>query len=72
MAAPGRPAAARPEVIKAIPIRHWGRRLSAAIVLYLAAALIVSFIKSPNVDWPTVFEYMFKPLTLRALALTVE
>jgi polar amino acid transport system permease protein len=73
VAAAGGPAAAtRPEAIKAIPVRHWGRWLSAAIVLYLAAALIVSFIKSPNVDWPTVFDYMFKPLTLRALALTIE
>jgi len=71
-AAGGPPAAARPDVIKAIPVRHWGRWLSAAIVVYLVVALIFSFIKSPNVDWPTVFNYMFKPLTLRALALTIE
>jgi polar amino acid transport system permease protein len=71
--AAGVPAApSRPEAIKAIPVRHWGRWVSAAIVLYLAIALIVSFIKSPNVDWPTVFDYMLKPLTLRALALTIE
>ncbi len=73
MAAAGGPAAAgRPEAIKAIPVRHWGRWISAVIVVYLAIALIFSFIKSPNVDWPTVFDYMFKPLTLRALALTIE
>jgi His/Glu/Gln/Arg/opine family amino acid ABC transporter permease subunit len=73
MEAAGGPAAAsRPEAIKAIPVRHWGRWISAAIVVYLLAALIYSFIKSPNVDWATVGEYMFKPLTLRALALTIE
>ena len=52
MAAAGGPAAAaRPEAIKAIPVRHWGRWISAAIVIYLLVALIFSFIKSPNVDW---------------------
>jgi len=72
-AAAGGPAAAsRPEVIKAIPVRRWGRWLSAAVVVYLVTALLVSFIKSPNVDWPTVGEYMFKPLVLRALAVTIE
>ena len=71
-AAGGPAAAARPEAIKAIPVRHWGRWLSAVIVVYILVALIYSFIKSPNVDWATVGEYMFKPLTLRALALTIE
>jgi len=66
------PAAARPEAIKAIPIRHWGRWLGAAIVIYLVAALVYSFITNTNVDWATVWEYMFKPLTLRGLALTIE
>ncbi len=73
VAAAGGPAAAsRPEAIKAIPVRHWGRWISAIVVVYLVVALVYSFIKSPNVDWPTVFNYMFKPLTLRALALTIE
>jgi polar amino acid transport system permease protein len=66
------PAAGRPEAIKAIPIRHWGRWISAAIVIYLAAALVFSFIKNPNVDWPTVWDYMFSPITLRGLLLTIE
>ena len=48
---PGPAAAARPEAIKAIPVRHWGRWISAAIVVYLLVALIVSFVKNPNVDW---------------------
>ncbi len=72
-AAAGMPAAAaRPEAIKAIPVRHWGRWISAAIVLYLLVALLYSFIRSPNVDWATVWSYMFKPLTLIGLARTIE
>ena len=69
----GPPAAApsRPDVIKAIPVRHWGRWVSAAIVLYLLAALIFSFVKNPAVDWSTVGSYMFKPLVLKGLGLTI-
>jgi polar amino acid transport system permease protein len=66
------PASGRPEAIKAIPIRHWGRWISAAIVIYLVAALVYSFIKNPNVDWPTVWDYMFSSTTLRGLLLTIE
>jgi polar amino acid transport system permease protein len=73
MSAAGGPAAgSRPEAIKAIPVRHWGRWISAIIVVYLVVALAYSFIKSPTVDWPTVFNYMLKPLTLRALTITIE
>jgi len=41
-------------------------------VIYLVTALIYSFIKSPNVDWPVVGNYLFKPLVLRGVALTIE
>jgi polar amino acid transport system permease protein len=63
---------ARPEAIKAIPVRHWGRWLSAAIVVYLLAALLFSFIKNPVVDWTTVGNYLFKPLVLLGVARTIE
>jgi polar amino acid transport system permease protein len=70
---PAGPAApTRPEAIKAVPVRHWGRWISAAVVLFLLVALLYSFIRSPNVDWPTVWEYMFKPLTLYGLLRTIE
>jgi polar amino acid transport system permease protein len=68
----GPAASSRPEAIKAIPVRHWGRWISAAVVLFLLIALLYSFIRSPNVDWPTVWEYMFKPLTLYGLLRTIE
>jgi polar amino acid transport system permease protein len=41
-------------------------------VIYLVTALIYSFVKSPNVDWPTIGNYLFKPLVLRGVALTIE
>ncbi len=74
MAAAGGPAAAptRPEAIKAIPVRHWGRWIAAAIVVYLLIAIFVSFVKSPNINWSVVANYMFKPLVLWGLARTIE
>src|SRR5664279_1679118 len=61
-----------PAAIKAIPVRHWGRWISAVIVIYLVVALLYSFIKSPNVDWPTVGNFLFKPLVLRGVLATIE
>ena len=49
-----RTAAARPEVIKAIPIRHWGRWISAVIIVYVAIALLFSFPKNPNIEWHVI------------------
>ena len=66
------PANTRPEAIQAIPLRHWGRWISAVIVTYLVIALAYSFTKSPNVDWTTVGSYLFKPVVLGGVALTIE
>ena len=70
-AAGGPPAAARPDVVKAIPVRHWGRWLGAGIVIYLIVALLVSFIKNPNTDWSTVWTWLFKSYTLIGLEYTI-
>jgi len=61
-----------PEAIKAIPVRHWGRWVAAAIILYLAAALIVSLVRNPNVDVHTISQYLFRDLTLRGVVVTIE
>jgi len=66
------PAGTRPEAIKAIPVRHWGRWVSAVVVIYLVVAIIYSFAKNPITDWATVGNYLFKSLTLRGVALTIE
>jgi polar amino acid transport system permease protein len=65
------PATGRPEAIKAIPVRHWARWISAVVIIYLAVALIVSFTKNPNVEWRVVGQYLFASVTLRGVALTV-
>ena len=66
------PADTHPEAIKAIPIRHWGRWVSAVVVIYLVTALIYSFVKSPNIDWPVLGNYLFKPLVVGGAEVTIE
>jgi polar amino acid transport system permease protein len=63
---------ARPEAIKAIPIRHWGRWVASAVILYIFAALIYSLAKNHNLDWNTVGATMFKPIVLRGVVVTLE
>lgn len=62
---------ARPAPITAVPLRHPGRWISGGVVGILAAALILGFAQNPNLDWPTVGEYLFAPLTLQGLATTI-
>jgi polar amino acid transport system permease protein len=69
----GGPAAAgRPEAIKAIPVRHWGRWLSAAIVIYLVAALLYSLIRQPNVQFDVIWHWLFKPTVMHGIVNTIE
>lgn len=62
----------RPRLIRAVPIRHGGRWVSAAVLLFLAVALAWSLAHNPNVGWATIGEYLFKPLTLRGVLVTIE
>ena len=52
-------ATGRPEDIKAVPVRHPGRWVAAAIVLVIAAALIRSVVTNPRFQWGVVGEYLF-------------
>ena len=62
----------RPPDIKAIPVRHYGTWVFAVVVIYLAVAVLVSLAKNPNMEWNVVGEYLFKPLTLRGVVVTIE
>ena len=62
----------RPPDITAIPVRHYGTWAFAAVVIYIAVAVVVSLAKNPNMQWDVVGEYLFKPLTLRGVVVTIE
>ncbi len=63
--------AARPETIKAIPLRHYGRWISAAVIIYLGVALIFSFLKNPNTELSVIRQYLFTGLVLRGCVVTL-
>ncbi len=62
----------RPEAIKAIPLRHPWRWVSAIIVLALAAAALYTFAAAPGLDWRVVGKYIFFPQILRGVLVTLE
>jgi polar amino acid transport system permease protein len=62
----------RPEDIKAVPVRHWGRWVAAVIVLVIAASLIRSAINNPNFQWHTVGQYLFDPRVLHGVWVTIR
>jgi polar amino acid transport system permease protein len=64
--------AARPDEIKAVPVRHPGRWLAAAIVIILAVTLIHSAASNPRFGWSTVGNYLFDGRILHGLRITLE
>ena len=62
----------RPEAIKAIPLRHPWRWVSAIVVLALAAAALYTFATAPGLDWRVVGTYLFFPQILRGILVTLE
>jgi polar amino acid transport system permease protein len=61
-----------PEEIQAVPVRHPGRWIAAAIVALIAASLIRSAIENPNFEWDVVGDYLFDQRVLDGVVLTIE
>ncbi|HSC03334.1 MAG TPA: amino acid ABC transporter permease [Solirubrobacteraceae bacterium] len=66
----------RPEDIKAVPVRHPGRWIAAAIILVIAASIIRSVVTNtgPNkgFQWTWVGHYMFDSRILHGVVVTLE
>ncbi|QKV73853.1 amino acid ABC transporter permease [Amycolatopsis sp. Hca4] len=60
-----------PAELTTVPLRHWGRLVSAAIALTALIGLIGSLAKNPNVHWDIVGQYLFDGLVFRGLATTL-
>jgi polar amino acid transport system permease protein len=69
--ASGGPGAAATE-IDAIPVRHLGRWLAAAVIVLLGAALARSVATNPRFGWGIVGHYFFSDRVLRGLVVTLE
>ena len=70
-ALPAAEAARVPAVIKAIPVRHPWRWVSAAVVLAVAAAIAHAFAVSPYIRYGIIAKYQFSSEILSGLELTV-
>ena len=62
----------RPEAIKAVPIRHWGRWVASVIIVYVFVALVYSLAKNKNLQWDVVPVWLFKDLVTRGVLRTIE
>src|SRR3954465_730233 len=64
--------AGRPEDIKAVPVRHPGRWVAAAIVALLGIALVRSMATNPRFEWDVVGQYFTSSSILDGLRVTIE
>ena len=67
--------ATSPEVsdaIRAVPVRHYGRWIGAAIVLLIVAALLRSMVTNSRFQWNVVGDYLFDSRVLAGVLLTLE
>jgi polar amino acid transport system permease protein len=62
----------RPDDISAVPVRHPGRWIAAAIILVIAAALLRSVVVGSGFQWSVVGEYLFDHRILAGLVVTIE
>ena len=60
-----------PDAIKAVPVRHWGRWVSAVLVLAIIGWLIAAALNSDVVDFAVVRKYLFSPLILKGVQATI-
>ena len=61
-----------PEEVKAIPVRHPGRWVAAAVIAFLVVAIVNSMASNPRFDWGTVGHYLFSHRILSGLVVTLE
>jgi polar amino acid transport system permease protein len=59
------------DAIKAVPVRHWGRWLSAAVVLAVVAWLVESALRAHFIDFSVVRKYQFSSLILKGFRATI-
>lgn len=64
-------AAPAPEDLELVPLRHPWRWASAAVLVGLLALLVRSLATNPNLDLPTIGEYLFNPLVLQGVLKTI-
>jgi polar amino acid transport system permease protein len=62
---------ARPDSIKAVPVRHPGRWVAVAAIAVLAAMLVNSIVTNPRYNWSEQREYAFSDAILDGVVTTI-
>lgn len=65
------PGGIRADDIKAVPVRHPGRWVAAAAIIYIVVALGNSIATNPRFEWNVIFDYLFSDAILRGLGNTL-
>jgi len=61
----------RPDEIEAVPVRHPGRWIAAAIILVIAASLIRAVVTAKGFQWGVVGQYLFDSRILQGVLRTI-
>src|SRR4051812_47162325 len=69
---PSGPRPEQPEAIRAVPVRHVGRWISAAIILVLVAQLLHWLVTNPTLRWDVVGKNLFSDVVIRGVEHTIE
>ena len=67
-----KPVARRPEAIKAIPVRHPWRWVSAVAVVLIVGGVTYTVATAPYMHWDVVSTFLFNQLVLQGVVLTLE
>jgi polar amino acid transport system permease protein len=62
---------APPEEIQAVPVRHPGRWIAAAVIALLVAMFVHMLLTNPVFQWGFMFDNMFSPAVLRGARTTL-
>jgi len=71
MAAQTTTRSAPPEQIRAVPVRHPGRWIAAAVIAVLVAMFLNMLVTSPVFQWHFMIDNMFTPPVLRGVRTTL-
>jgi polar amino acid transport system permease protein len=64
--------AGRPEDIRAVPVRHYGRWIAAVVVVAVAGSVIKSVATNKRIEWHVVGHYLFDSRILHGVTVTIE
>src|SRR3954463_15401862 len=61
----------RPEPLRAVPVRHPGRWIAAAVIALLVAMFVHMLVTNPVFQWQFMVDNMFSPPVLRGARTTL-